>query len=256
MNMPYDPEELLAESVTLHAGGDILAAAEARVEALDYLAEDDPRRPGVLAAYAFSRRFTDDSLPALLGVAQDAYQAGKAMMTDVSRNDQDRGIIQGEFPSIALHVGVLAARQAIEISRNGDAVAANATMSDARRRVQEATRGTSALIASQHHGLKRVHQWQINAARREAAITALDPQASTPRALRLAAKAIALSPLSESGRFVHGVDPNSTLKNRMYGKTKAFVGGVASAAVCGLTMVPKQKGLSAAQALAMSKFVL
>lgn len=255
MNIEHDPTELLASSVTAHGSGDMMAAAELRMEALEYLAEDDPRRPGVQAAYAFTRRLTKDPIEDLVMFAQTAYDTGKRMSRDPASTDQDRVIALEELSTSALHLGVLCARQAISYHEAGRDADAEQEYEYATGKIFEASARAKRVSSDRRQGSQFLHQWQINTARREAAIAALNPQISSWGGLGLAVKAVAMSPFSESQRFVAGANPNSHPSHRARAKAKAFVGGLAAGAVCGLTLLPGQKGLARAQALAKNKLV-
>jgi hypothetical protein len=255
MNSEHDPTELLADSVTAHGSGDMMAAAELRMEALDYLAEDDPRRPGALAAYAFTRRLTKDPLDDLIDFAEAAYDQGRGITFDRNRTDADRVIAREELSTVALHLGVLCARKGIEHYQSGEKDDAEREYNYAWEKILEASAGAREIAYDKKQGSQFLHQWQINTARREAAVTALNPETSSWRALSLAVKAVAMSPFSESQRFVAGANPNSLPAHRVRAKAKSFAGGIAAGVVCALTLIPTEKGQDYAQALAKNKLV-
>lgn len=252
----HDPNEELQRSVTAHGLGDLEAAADARWEAMALMPEDDARYPGVAGAYAFTNRLLDrHPLEAMVDMAEKAYDDGLDMASDESRIPRERETARRESFATALHAGALMARFGIQYDRANDHVYAEGRYTSAAEYLQYATNGARELGIVDGKGLQFLHQWEINVARRHAAIAAFDPEQSTVKGLARAVKAIAMSPFSESSVFASGTNPESGYKAKARAKAKSFVGGVAAAAICTLKLVPGEKASAKALELAESKFV-
>ncbi len=252
----HDPNEELRRSVTAHGLGDLEEAADARWEVMALMPEDDVRYPGVAGAYAFTNRLLDrHPLSAMVDMAEKAYDDGLDMAADQTRNPGDRELARRESLATALHAGALIARLGIEYDRVGDHVYAEGRYTSAAEYLQYATVGSRELGTTDGKNLQFLHQWEINTARRHAAIAAFDPEQSTVKGLGRAVKAIAVSPFSESSIFTAGTNPESSFKAKARAKAKSFVGGLAAAAVCTLKLMPSEKAAHKALDLAQSKFV-
>ncbi len=252
----HDPYEQLQEGVTLHGLGDLQGAADARFAAIEQMSMDDPHRPGAVAAYAFTGRLLGQQpLHNLVDMAEQALDDGLDVASDENRSPEDRAIARRESYASALHAGALVARLAIDYDRQGDREYAEGQYGIAAGHIKMASDGARQLAITDGADLQFLHQWEINTARRHAAISALDPEQSTLTGLGRAAKAIAMSPFSESSMFTSGTNPESSFKAKARAKAKSFIGGVASAAVCGLMLVPNKKASAKALTLAESKFV-
>ena len=252
----HDPHEELQRSVTAHGLGDLEAAADARWEVMALMPETDVRYPGVAGAYAFTNRLLDrHPLEAMVDMAEKAYDAGLDMATDESRTSEECEIARRESYSTALHAGALLARYGVTFDQANDHVYAEGRYTAAAEYLQYAVDGSRELANTDGQGLQFLHQWQINVARRHAAIAAFDPEQFTVKGLGRAVKAIAMSPFSESSLFVSGTNPESGYKAKARAKAKSFIGGVAAATVCTLKLLPGDKTSAKALDLAKSKFV-
>jgi hypothetical protein len=252
----HDPNEGLQRSVTVHGLGDLEAAADARWEVMALMPETDARYPGVAGAYAFTNRLLNrHPLEAMVDMAEKAYDDGLDMASDVVRIPRERELARRESFSTALHAGALIARLGIRYDRAGDHVYAEGRYTSAAEYLQYAADGSRQMGITDGKGLQFLHQWEINVARRHAAIAAFDPEQSTIKGLGRAVKAIAMSPFSESSIFASGVNPESNFKAKAHAKAKSFAGGVAAAAICTLKLVPGEKASAKALDLAESKFV-
>lgn len=240
--------------MTAHGLGDLEAAADARWEAMALMPEDDARYPGVAGAYAFTNRLLSrHPLEAMVDMAEKAYDDGLDMASDESRIPRERETARRESFATALHAGVLMTRLGVRYDRSGDHVYAEGRYTSAAEYLQYATNGSRGLGITDGKNLQFLHQWEINVARRHAAIAAFDPEQSTLKGLARAVKAIAMSPFSESSIFVSGTNLESSFKAKAHAKAKAFVGGMAAAAVCALKLIPGEKAATKALDLAESK---
>jgi hypothetical protein len=252
----HDPSEALQRSVTAHGLGDIQGASDARSQALQELDEHDPRYPGAVAAYAFTNRLLDEHpLELMVTMAERAYDHGLDIASDETRSSSDRELARREAAASALHAGALVARLGVTYDRNGERQDADEQYSSAADYLWLAKEGARQLRQADSHGLQFLHQWEINTARRHAAVAAFDPEQSALRGLGRAVKAIAMSPFSESSLFVAGANPESTAKAKLRAKAKSFIGGVASGATCVLDMLPGEKAAIKKLQIAESKFV-